>query len=75
MLRGQSRLERRRHAGRDVFDRHQNIELEIGCARFVHLCFRVESVADIIVFLAAEFLERIEADVMVRNDEAVRGNE
>ena len=35
----------------------------------------MESIPHVIVFLAADFLQRIEADVMVRDNEAVRGHE
>ena len=39
------------------------------------LRLRVETVAHVIVFLAADFLERVGADVMIGDDETVRGNE
>ena len=59
----------------DIFDRHEHVQLKIGRLDFVLLGFRVEPVAHVIDFLAADFLERIEADVMVRDHQSIFGNE
>ena len=56
----------------DVFDRHQDVEFEIGRLWFLRARLRVEAVAHIVVLLAADLLQGVEADVMVGNHEPVR---
>src|SRR6266567_9442915 len=75
LLRAHPRLQRGGNPRRYVLDRHQDVQLEIGRARFFRLGLRVESVAHVVVLLAADLLEGIEADVMIRDDKAVRRNE
>ena len=62
------------HARGHVFGRHQHIKLEISRFDFARLRFRVETVAHVVVFLAADFLQRVETDVMIRERESVCGN-
>ena len=75
LLRAHPWLQRGGNPRRHVLDRHQDVQLEIGRARLFRLGLRVESVAHVIVFLAADLLEGVEADVMIRDDEAIGGNE
>jgi hypothetical protein len=71
---GHVRLDGRFHFIRHILDRHQDVELEIGRLDLVLWRFGVEPVPHVIVFFATDLLERIEADVMVRDHEAVGGN-
>ena len=58
-----------------VLDGHQHVQLQIGRFDFIRLRFRVETVPHIIVFALLIFCNVSSADVMVRDDEAVRRNE
>ena len=75
LLRAHPRLQRGGNPHRYVLDRHQDVQLEIGRARFFRLGLRVESVAHVIVFLAADLLEGVEANVMICDSQSVRRNE
>ena len=58
-----------------VLDGHQHVQLQIRGFDLIGLRFRIETVPQIIVLGAAHLLQRVGADVMVRDDEAVRRNE
>ena len=68
-----------RHGGVDarchVFDGLEHVEFEIEALHFLRRCARVESVVKIIFLLRAHFLQRIGADVMIGNQQAVRAHE
>ena len=70
-----ARLHRALYAIGHVFDRDQHVQFEIGRFHFVLLRFGVETVADIIVLLARNLLERVEPNVMIGNAQSVRRNE
>ena len=58
-----------------VLDGHQHVQLQIRGFDLIGLRFRIETVPQIIVLGAAHLLQRVGADVMVGDDEAVRRNE
>ncbi len=58
-----------------IFDRYQNVEFEIPALDFFRVGFRVKAVLQIIVLLAGRFLQRVRADVMIRDHEPSRGDE
>src|SRR6266550_1758378 len=59
----------------DVLDGYQHVQLQIRGFDFIGLRFRMETVPQIIVLAAAHLLQRVGADVMVCDHEAVRRNE
>ncbi len=75
LVRGQAGLHARVHALGDVFDRHQDVQFEVGRLWFLRARLRVETVAHVIVLLAADLLQGVEADVMIGNHESIRGDE
>ena len=62
-------------AGGDVLDGLQDVEFKIQAFDLLGRRGRVKAVAHIIFFLRADFLQRVRADVMVGNQEAVRAQE
>ncbi len=58
-----------------VLDGHQHIQLQIRGFDLIGLRFRIETVPQIIVLDAAHLLQSVGANMMVRDDEAVRRNE
>ena len=54
-----------------VLDGHQHVQLEIRGFNLIGLRFRIETVPQIIVRGATHLLQRVGADVMVRDNEAV----
>lgn len=63
------------HPGRHVGDGLENIEFQVHAFQLLGGGSRVESVAQVVLFLAAELLDRVGADMVVGNDEAVLGDE
>ena len=63
------------HARRHIFNRHQNIELEVGRFDFVSLPFRIKAVSQIIVLRVTDLLQCVGSDMMVRDYEPVCRNE
>ena len=59
----------------DVFDGLEDVYLEVVALDLVGGGFGVEAVAEVILVLGAHLLERVGADVMVGDDEAVAGDE
>ena len=62
------------HARSHVFDRHQDIELEIDAFLFLASCPSVKTVPEIIVLFVREFLERVSSDVMIGDDQTLGGH-
>ena len=75
LLGGQVRFDRRIHTRRHILDAHEHVEFEVEAALLLGGCAGMETVAHVIVVLVAEFLEGVGADVMVGDDEALRGDE
>ena len=63
------------YAQGDVFDGLENVELEIDALLFVGRGFRVESVAEIIVFFVGKFLDIVGADMVIGDDETITADE
>jgi len=57
---------------RDVFNVHEDVELEIGRLNFLGLRLRMEAGLQVVLFLGANLLKRVGPDVMVGHHEAVR---
>ena len=79
--RGKSGVRRgvRRNRGvylrRHVLDRLQHVEFEIETLHLVRQRLRRKAVAQIIFLLGADLLQRVRADVMIRDEQAVRTHE
>ena len=58
-----------------VLDGHQHVQLQIRRFDLIGLRFRIETIPQIIVLGAAHLLQRVGANVMVCDDEAVQRNE
>jgi len=75
LLRRQGLRHGRLHPCRDVLDRHQHVELEIAALDLVGPGGRGEPVTVVVGLLAAEFLQRVGGDVVVREHEPVGRDE
>ena len=74
LVAGQAGRHARVHALGDVFDRHQDVQFEVGRLCLLRAGLRVEAVAHVVVLLAADLLQGVEADVMIGNHESIRGD-
>ncbi len=63
------------HSVRDVLNAHQDVQLQVQALFLFGRRPRVEPVPKIIVLLIAELLQRIGADMVVREDQAVGRDE
>ena len=68
------RTHRALHPVRHILDRHEHVQFKIGRLDFVLLRLGVETVVHVIDFLAADFLQRVEPDVMICDHQPRRGN-
>lgn len=59
------------HLGGDVLDRLEHVELEVDALELLGARAGVEAVEQEVLFLGAELEDRVEADVVIRDDEAV----
>ena len=62
------------NARSNVFHRLEDIQFEIEAAFFPGGCARIKTVAQIIMVFIPEFLQRVRADMMVRQHQPVLGN-
>ena len=58
-----------------IFGGNEHVELEIGALDLLRVGFRAKAIFEIVMLLARSFLQRIRADVVVRDYESVCGNE
>ena len=59
----------------NIFDGVEDVELEIERALFFRLSFGVETLLQVVVFGAAQLLQSVGADVMIRDRQTIGGNE
>ena len=58
-----------------VLDVHEDVEFQVDALDFLGVVAGVEAVADVVVLLVADLLQRVGADVMVGHHQAVRRDE
>ena len=67
-------FDRRVHLFRHIFDAYKNVQLQIQAALFLGQRLCVESILQIVVGGVAELVQRVGADMVIREDETVLGN-
>ena len=68
-------LDRSVDTGRDVLDAHQNVQLQVQTPLLLIPRRREEAILKIVVLFVAELMQRVGADVVVREDQTVGRDE